>query len=170
MGKFIVTESQLRAVFRKQIKEQAENEDQNTETEQHKCLTTNTIPLDQIVGGSDSFNNYTSDLFKRNGGISGMVDALDILRTLRLHPNLDDSGENLSYDLMNHLDTFRNKNYYDETTGNCHKAMDKVVELYKETEHGEDLVKDIEKVLGHKDPSARAKEYLKRCLELVKGK
>ena len=59
-----------------------------------------------------------------------MVDALDILKTLRLHPDIGDSGEHISYDLMNHLDTFRNKNYYDETTGNCHKALDKVIELY----------------------------------------
>ena len=65
---------------------------------------------------------------------------------------------------------FRNKNYFDETNGECQKAMDKVIELYKENEHGEDLVKDIEKVLAHKDPSSRAKEYLKRCLILVKEK
>ena len=48
--------------------------------------------------------------------------------------------------------------------------MDKVVELYKENEHGEDLVKDIEKVLNHSDTAPRAKEYLKRCLMLVKEK
>jgi hypothetical protein len=48
--------------------------------------------------------------------------------------------------------------------------MDKVIELYKENEHGEDLVKDIEKVLKHSGPTPRAKEYLKRCLTLVKEK
>ena len=61
-------------------------------------------------------------------------------------------------------------NYFDETNNECQKAMDKVIELYKENEHGEELVKDIEKVLAHKDPSSRAKEYLKRCLILVKEK
>ena len=45
-----------------------------------------------------------------------------------------------------------------------------MVELYKENEHGEELVKDIEKVLGHPDPSQKTKEYLKACLEIVKGK
>jgi hypothetical protein len=99
-----------------------------------------------------------------------MVDTLDVLRTLRLHNGIDDSGEHLAYNLMNHINTFRNKNYFDETNGECQKAMDKVIELYKENEHGEDLVKDIEKVLAHKDPSPRAKEYLKRCLILVKEK
>jgi hypothetical protein len=48
--------------------------------------------------------------------------------------------------------------------------MDKVIELYKENEHGEELVKDIEKVLKHNDPTPRAKEYLKRCLVLIKEK
>jgi hypothetical protein len=48
--------------------------------------------------------------------------------------------------------------------------MDKVLELYKESEHGEELVRDIEKVLHHTEPSARAKEYLKRCLVLIKEK
>ena len=48
--------------------------------------------------------------------------------------------------------------------------MDKVIELYRENEHGEDLVKDIEKVLKHTDPNPRAKEYLKRCQVLIKEK
>jgi hypothetical protein len=115
-------------------------------------------------------------LNKRDGGINGMVDALDILRTLRLHPHINDGGEHLSYDLMNHLNMFRNKHYYDETNGDCLSAMDKVIELYKENEHGTELVKDIEKVLALQTkedeytPSPRAKEYLKRCLVLLKEK
>ena len=77
--------------------------------------------------------------------------------------------------LMNHLNTFRNKNYYDETTGDCHQAMDKIIELYKESEHGTELVKDIEKILNLQTrddeytPSSRAKEYLKQTINLVKG-
>jgi hemerythrin-like domain-containing protein len=54
--------------------------------------------------------------------------------------------------------------------------MDKVIELYKEHEHGTELVKDIERVLNLQSnedeltPSARSKEYLKQCLNLLKGK
>ena len=54
--------------------------------------------------------------------------------------------------------------------------MDKIIELYKENEHGTELVKDIERVLAlqSKDdeftPSPRAKEYLKRCISLIKEK
>ena len=65
---------------------------------------------------------------------------------------------------------------YDETSGECNKAMDKVIELYKENEHGTELVKDIERVLALQSrddeftPSPRAKEYLKRCIALIKEK
>ena len=168
MKKYIIDENKLRKAIRHYILEQESQ--QEPKEQQQRCLTTKTVSLDEIVGMNDGFKNYTSKLYKRSGGIRGMVDALDILRTLRLHPDVQDSGEHLSYDLMNHLNTFRGKNYLDETTGNCHSAMDKVIELYKENEHGEELVKDIEKVLAHPDPSSRAKEYLKRCLTLVKEK
>jgi hypothetical protein len=105
-----------------------------------------------------------------------MVDTLGILNNIRLFKDVNDGGSHLSYEMMNNLNKFRNKNYYDETTGNCHKAMDKVIELYKEHEHGTELVKDIERVLNLQSkedeftPSSRSKEYLKQCLNLVKGK
>ena len=76
-----------------------------------------------------------------------MVDTLGILNNLRLFKDVKDGGSHLAYEMMNHLNRFRNKNYYDETSGGCNKAMDKVIELYKENEHGTELVKDIERVL-----------------------
>ena len=168
MDKFLIHESKLRSIIRKYINEENSMEPKNEV--KLNCVPESTVPLDEIVGPSDNFNNYTTSLLKRDGGINGMVDTLDMLRTLRLHSNIKDNGEHLSYNLMNHLNKFRNKNFHDETNNGCIKAMDKVIELYKENEHGEDLVKDIEKVLAHKDPSPRAKEYLKRCLVLVKEK
>jgi hypothetical protein len=142
----------------------------NSSNKKERCTSTNVVSLDNIVGPPKDYENYTSDLYKRNGGINGITDTLDILKTLRLHPNIKDGGEHLSYDLMNHLNKFRGRNYFDETNKNCLKAMDKVIELYRENEHGEDLVKDIEKVLKHTDPTPRAKEYLKRCQVLIKEK
>lgn len=162
-----INESDIRKSLRKKIVEMKEG---GMEEQKPRCITTNVISLDDIVGPPKGYKNYTSDLFKRNGGIAGMVDALDILRTLRLHPNISDGGEHLAYDLMNHIHNFRKKNYLDETNNECLSAMDKVIELYKENEHGEELVKDIEKVLKHNDPTPRAKEYLKRCLNLIKEK
>lgn len=166
MKKIRIKESDIRKVIRRYI---LENEGE-LEEKKPRCLTDNTVPLDEIVGISDDYSDYTSNVKKRLNGIKGMVDSLDILRTLRLHPNIGDGGEHLSYELMNHLNKFRNKHYFDETNSDCHSAMDKVIELYKENEHGEELVKDIEKVLKHNDPTPRAKEYLKRCLMLIKEK
>jgi hypothetical protein len=168
MNKHIINENKLRKLIRKHILERVNIE--NKSEKKQRCVSGNVIPLGEIIGPSDSFSKYAKNLNKRDGGINGMVDTLDMLRTLRLHPDINDGGEHLSYGLMSHLNKFRNKNYFDETNGECIKAMDKVIELYKESEHGEELVKDIEKVLNHKDPSSRAKEYLKRCLVLVKEK
>ena len=167
MSKNNVLEQKIRKVLKNYINEEIGME---TKEEKQRCLTTNTIPLDEIIGGHHDYGTYVGNLNKRNGGISGMIDTLDILKTLRLHPRITDKGEHLSYELMNHLNKFRNKNYFDETNSGCLKAVDKVIELYKENEHGEELVKDIEKVLKHQDPSPRAKEYLKRCLNLIKEK
>jgi len=166
MKKIRIKESDIRKVIRRYI---LENEGE-IEEKKPRCLTDNTVHLDEIVGVSDDYSDYTSNVKKRVNGIKGMVDTLDMLRTLRLHPNIGDGGEHLSYELMNHLNKFRNKHYFDETNSDCHRAMDKVIELYKENEHGEELVKDIEKVLKHNDPTPRAKEYLKRCLMLIKEK
>jgi hypothetical protein len=47
--------------------------------------------------------------------------------------------------------------------------MDKIIELYKEDEHGEELVKDIENVYGMAHVSARANEFLKHGMDMIKG-
>jgi type I site-specific restriction endonuclease len=104
-----------------------------------------------------------------------MVDTLAILNNIRLLKDVKDGGAHLAYEMMNNLNKYRNKNYYDETSGGCHSAMDKIIELYKENEHGTELVKDIEKVLNlqvredETTPSSRAKEYLKQTLNIIKG-
>jgi len=140
-----------------------------------RCIPENIIQLDEIVGQAQEFGKYSPGVVKRLTGVNSLVDSLGILNNIRLFKDIKDGGSHLAYDMMNHLNKFRNKNYYDETTGECHKAMDKIAELYKESEHGTELVKDIEKILNlqTKDdeytPSPRAKEYLKQCINLVKG-
>jgi hypothetical protein len=47
--------------------------------------------------------------------------------------------------------------------------MDKIIELYKEDLHGEELVRDIEKVYALSNVSARAKEFLKHGMNMIKG-
>ena len=145
------------------------------EIKKPKCIPENVIPLEEIVGRSDEYSKYTPGIKKRSMGVNSMVDTLGILNNIRLFKDVKDGGSHLSYEMMNHLNKFRNKNYYDETTGDCHKAMDKIIELYKENEHGTELVKDIERVLNLQTkedeftPSPRSKEYLKQSLNLIKG-
>ena len=168
-------ESDLKRIVQRVINEQETSDSEKTETKQ-RCLTTNTHSLDEIVGDSDSFRPYSDAITKRNGGVTGIIDTLDLIKTIRLNKNINDGGEHLSYDLLNHLDKFRTKNYYDETSSVCQPSIEKIIELYKENEHGDELVKDIEKVLALQSrndeitPSPRTKEYLKRCLMLIKGK
>ena len=173
MGITKIDEKKLRSIIRQRILEETEIGEKE---QKPRCLTNNTIPLDEIVGKADDYVHYTPNVMKRGNGVNSMVDTIGILNNLRLFKDVNDGGAHLSYEMMNHLNKFRNKNYYDETSGQCHKAMDKVIELYKENEHGTELVKDIERVLSlqSKDdeftPSPRAKEYLKRCIALVKEK
>ena len=168
-----INEAKLRKLIREKILSESEIE---TKERKPMCVTSNTIPLDEIVGNSDDYVHYTPGVMKRGGGVNSMVDTLGILNNIRLFKDVSDGGAHLSYEMMNNLNKFRNKNYFDETSGECHKAMDKVIELYKENEHGTELVKDIERVLALQSkndeftPSPRTKEYLKRCIALIKEK
>ena len=174
MKRFLVDEKKIRNIIRKKVLEESDIE--KKEEQKPRCVPENVIPLDEIVGRAEEYVKYSPGITKRNLGVNSMVDTLGILNNLRLFKDVQDGGSHLAYEMMNNLNRFRNKNYYDETTGDCHKAMDKIVELYKENEHGTELVKDIERVLNLQTkedeytPSPRAKEYLKRCLNLVKEK
>ena len=88
---------------------------------------------------------------------------------MRLHPKISDGGEHLAYSVMNQLKAYKPYNYFDETKKECNKVMDKIIELYKENEHGEELVRDIEKAYAMSNVSARAKEFLKHSLGMIKG-
>ena len=182
MKKIKLTESELVALIEKVIKENGDvpmggeqKENKKKEPPKPRCIPENMIPLDEMVGQADEYVKYSPGVTKRRMGVNSMVDTLGILNNIRLFKDVKDGGAHLAYDMMNNLNRFRNKNYHDETTGECHKAMDKIIELYKENEHGTELVKDIERVLAlqTKDdeytPSPRAKEYLKQCINLVKG-
>ncbi len=175
MKGYIIKESTIRKAIRQQLMEEM-GMSEPKEEKKPRCVPENIMPLEEIVGNAGEFVTYAPGVTKRKMGVNSMVDTLGILNNLRLFKDIKDGGSHLAYDMMHHLNKFRNKNYYDETTGGCNKAMDKIIELYKENEHGTELVKDIERVLNlqTKDdtytPSPRAKEYLKRCLILVKEK
>ena len=170
-----ISESDIRRITNRILNEEDSETKRKKEQVKPRCVRENVIPLDEIVGRSEEFGKYSSGITKRQSGVNSMVDTLGILNNIRLFKDVKDGGSHLAYEMMNHLNKFRNKNYYDETTGDCHKSMDKIIELYKENEHGTELVKDIERVLNLQTredeytPSPRAKEYLKQCVNLVKG-
>lgn len=132
------------------------------------CHGGNTKSLEEIVG-DDDVEDYIEGVKLRKNGVNGMVDRLELLKTLRLHPNITDGGEHLAFDIMNRLKSYKPYNYFDETKKECNKVMDKIIELYKENDNGEELVKDIEKVYAMQHLSPRAKEFLKHGLGMIKG-
>jgi hypothetical protein len=170
-----LTETDLKRIVNKVLSESDGENSKPKKDKKPRCIPENVIPLDEIVGRAEEYGSYSPSVTKRNSGVNSMVDSLGILNNIRLFKDVKDGGSHLAYEMMNNLNKFRNKNYYDETSGECHKAMDKIIELYKENEHGTELVKDIEKVLNLQTkedqftPSPRTKEYLKQALNIIKG-
>ena len=165
MGKkFTITEHEKLEIKKLYLNEQSE-----TKKDDRKfCHGGNVKSLEEIVGG-DETEDYIEGVQIRPNGVNGLVDKIELLKTLRLHPKVSDGGEHLASEIMNHLKGFKPYNYFDETKKECNKAMDKIIELYKENEHGEELVKDIEKVYMMNHVSARAKEFLKHGISMIKG-
>lgn len=165
MGKrFQLTESEV-----KEIKEMYYPLFESDKEDKKFCHAGNTKQLEEIVG-EDETENYIDGVDLRKAGIRGLIDRLELLKTLRLHPKIADGGEHLAHDIMNRIKNLRPYNYFDETKKECMSVMDKIIELYKENEHGEELVKDIEKVMSSNVLSPRAKEFLKHCIGMIKGK
>lgn len=162
--RFIITEDE-----KKSIRGQYFFEQQTTKSEEKRfCHKGNTKKLEEIVGDGDA-EDYIEGVQLRGNGVNGLTDVLELLKTARLHPKITDGGEDLAFKLVNNLKTYKPYNYFDETKKECNRALDKIIELYKENKHGEELVKDIEKVFEMDHVSARAKEYIKHGLAMIKG-
>ena len=161
--RFVLTEDEKESIKKLYMIEQSE------EKEDRKfCHGGNVKTLEDIVG-SDELEDYIEGVQLRKNGVGGLTDRLELLKTLRIHPNVSDGGEHIAFNIMNHLKEYKPYNYFDETKKECNRAMDKIIELYKENEHGEELVKDIEKVYALSNVSQRAKEFLKHGLAMIKG-
>lgn len=163
--KFQLTESD-----KKEIRSMYFTEQTAEKTEDKKfCHAGNTKSLDEIMGDDES-EDYIEGIKLRKNGVNGLADRLELMKTLRLHPNISDGGEHLAHGIMNHLKNVKPYKFFDETKKECCNAMDKIIELYKENEHGEELVKDIEKVYAFHHVSPRAKEFLKHSIGMLRGK
>ena len=160
---FKITESEKNEIKKLYINEESEVKD-----ERKFCHSGNVKTLDEIVG-DDEYDDYIEGVKIRKNGINGLIDRLELLKTLRLHPKISDGGEHLAYEVMNNLKAYKPYNYFEESKKECNRAMDKILELYKENEHGEELVKDIEKIYGSHHVSPRAKEFMKHTMGMIKG-
>ena len=163
MGKrFILSEHERDTIKKMYLIEDDKYEDRKF------CHGGNVKTLDELVG-DDEFEDYVKGIKIRKNGINGLVDKLELLKVIRNIDGIDDEGEHLAFGVMNDLKSYKPYNYFDETKKECNRAMDKIIELYRENEHGEELVKDIEKVMMHQHLGQRSKEFLKRSLEMIKG-
>lgn len=162
--RFIVTEEEKLKIRKLYLLENSE-----TKEDRNFCHSGNVKSLDEIVG-DDETEDYVPGIKFRKKGINSLVDRIELLKVIRNIDGVDDGGEHIAYSIMNDLKSFKPYNYFDETKKECNKVMDKIIELYKENEYGEDLVKDIEKVYRMSFISPRAKEFLKHSLNIVRGK
>lgn len=162
--RFELTESEKKEIRKKYFINESEEV-----KERNFCHGGNVKNLEDIVG-NDDFEDYIEGVKIRKSGINGLVDKLELLRTIRLMDKLSDGGENLAYMIMNDVKSFKPYKYYDETRKECMRAMDKIIELYRENDHGEELVKDIERVMRSHHITPRAKEFLKHGLGMIREK
>jgi len=162
--RFVLTENE-----KKHIRKLYLIEDSSKKENQRFCNSSNVKNLDEIVGDVDPID-YVDGVKIRQKGVNGLVDRLELLKGYRLADKIDDGGVHLAYTVMNDLKGYKPYNYFDEPRNQCNSAMNKIIELYKDNKYGTELVKDIEQVMQNDYIDQRAKEYLKYCLEIIRGK
>lgn len=161
--RFIISEEEKKSIRQKYFFEQS------TKSEEKRfCHKGNTKSLEEIIGPGEA-EDYIEGIQLRPSGVNGLTDVLELLKAARLQKNITDGGMHLVTKLVNNLKTYKPYNYFDETKKECTRAMDKIIELYKENKHGEELVQDIEKVFEMDHVDGRAKEYIKHALDIIKG-
>ena len=161
--RFILSEQEREEIRKKYFFEQ------KTPKQERFCHKGNVKSLDEVLG-EDKYEDYIEGIQLRKNGVRGLIDHLEQLKNIRNHTKITDGGKSLSLNVMNILKGFKPYNYFEEQTKECNRAMDKIVELYKENEHGEELVRDIEKVMSnHHQLEPQANEFLKLCLDMIKG-
>lgn len=174
MGKrFSITENEIKSIrslynLSEQEYEEVEVGDDGQEKKMF-CNAENTKSLDDLYGNDDIHDEMKDVILIKMNGVKGLADKIEALKTLRMIPGIQDGGERIANGIMSTLQDLKPFNYYDEPTKQCSKAMDKVIQLYKEHEHGEELVKDLEKLYGSHHVSQRAKEFLKHGIDIAKG-
>lgn len=160
--KFVLSEEERESIRGLYLNEQ--------DKDQRFCHAKNVKSLDEILGDKEGAEDYIKGVKIRKTGVNGLTDMIEALKTIRLYPSINDGGEDLSLKVANILRGFKPYNYFDETNKQCQGALDKIIQLYQENEHGEELVKDLEKVYASASLSPKAKEYARFCMEILKSK
>lgn len=173
MGKFFLTESEKKSIrnLYKLDEQQYEEVEVGDDGKEKKifCNAENTKKLNDIFGDDEIHDELKDVVLVKRNGVKGLADKLEALKSIRMFPAIQDGGEVLANHVMTTLKDIKPFNYFDEPSRECSKAMDKVIQLYKEHEHGEELVKDLEKVYGSHHLSQRAKEFIKHGIDITKG-
>ena len=112
MKKIRLTESDLKLIIRSVLMEEESSNKKlgsgKKDAVKPRCIPENVIQLDEIVGQAEEFGKYSPGVVKRLTGVNSLVDSLGILNNIRLFKDIKDGGSHLAYDMMNHLNKFRN--------------------------------------------------------------
>ncbi len=103
MKRITINEGELRKIIRQHLIEEMGMDSKETQESKPKCMTTNSIPLTELVGEAGDYDLYSPGVTKRKRGVNSMVDTLGILNNLRLFKDITDGGAHLSYEMMNNL-------------------------------------------------------------------
>ena len=91
MGKrFEISESEVNEIKKMYLIEQSEDKSENRKF----CHGGNVKELAEIIG-DEEVEDYIDGVQLRTNGLGGLVDRLELLKTLRLHPKVSDGGEHL---------------------------------------------------------------------------
>ena len=139
MGKrFILSESEKSEIRRLyDISEQMDMEvTQGRESEPKEgkrlfCNAQNTKSIHDLAG-NEEFDDYIEGIKLRKGGVRGLVDMIEVLKTMRLFPQITDGGVDLASRIHGTLQEFKPYNYFEEQTKQCNNAMDKIIEVFFE--------------------------------------
>ena len=90
------------------------NESDENQDDRKFCHGGNVKSLEEIVG-DDEPQDYIEGVQIRPNGVNGLIDKLELLKTIRLHPKISDGGEHLAHGIMNQLKGLKPYKFFDET-------------------------------------------------------
>jgi hypothetical protein len=119
MGKrFILSESEkseIRRLYHLSEQEmmgaEMQPEKQPQEGKKLFCNAENTKSIHNLTGSED-FEDYIEGIKMRKGGVRGLVDMLEVLKTMRLFPQITDGGVDLASKIHGTLQEFKPYNYF----------------------------------------------------------